>query len=63
MSSKPPKAKECRCWLDYPNPNHKGKCEYYECVKARTGNYAGNGTKTVCKLKEQKNEEKTISPN
>lgn len=49
---KQPKAKECRCWLAYPNPMRLEKCKFYECV------YQGNKLtrKTVCKLKEQSNE-------
>lgn len=48
---KQPKAKECRCWVGYPNTMRLEKCKFYDCV------YRGNKLtrKTVCKLKEQKN--------
>lgn len=49
------KAKECRCWSDYPNKMCKRKDQWkcvddYELVKV--GDYR---RKTRCKLKEDKN--------
>lgn len=50
----PPKPKECKCWVNYPNPSRKERCQYYECIKEME--WYPNKHKTVCKLKEQKNE-------
>lgn len=48
----PPKPKECKCWVNYPNPSRKERCQYYECI--REMEYYPNRHKTVCRLKEQK---------
>lgn len=50
----PPKPKECRCWLNYPNHNCKERCSYYECVREWT--WYPHKHKTVCKLKEKQDE-------
>lgn len=53
------KAKECRCWCDYPNKAHEKlngewKCvDCYELVKKGIG----HKRKTVCKLKEENTDE------
>ena len=52
------KAKECRCWVDYPNKsykkeNGKWKCiDDYECIMQ----HDGWKKKTRCILKEENND-------
>lgn len=52
FENKKPRAKECTCWIEYPNEakkksNGQWKCLDYECVRP-LGKF-----KTKCVLKEQ----------
>ena len=51
------KARECRCWSDWPNETMKHKDHWrcaddYKCVRKR-----GERNKTVCVLKEKGDDE------
>ena len=47
------KAKECRCWREYPNPMQKKSNGQWKCIDCyelvRNGNWRTH--KTICKLK------------
>lgn len=49
------KAKECSCWIDYPNKMHKNKngqwkcVDCYECIQQ----HEGRKKKTKCRLKTE----------
>ena len=49
------KAKECRCWSDYPNYSQKKNNGQFKCIDCyelvKQGDYRH---KTICKLKEVK---------
>ena len=49
------KAKECRCWLDYPNEAHKKRNGEWKCVDQYRCVLKGDRwkTKTRCVLKEE----------
>ena len=54
------KAKECRCWREYPNTLEKKANGQWKCIDCyelvRNGNW--RTLKTICKLKEVKADER-----
>ena len=53
------KAKECSCWIKYPNDMHKNKNGQWKCVDCYENiqQTEGHHKKTKCRLKTEAKEE------